>query len=64
MTILELKGSNNMAKTQEVYSLDDLFISINDIYQQFDMGKINESQAHSLTILCCKEYLNNHKEEV
>lgn len=53
-----------MAKTQEVYSLDDLFISINDIYAQFDMGKINESQAHSLTILCCKEYLNNHREEV
>lgn len=53
-----------MAKTQEVYSIDDLFISINDIYSQLDMGKITQTQAHTLTIMCCKEYLNNHKEEV
>ena len=53
-----------MAKTQEVYSIDDLFISINDIYAQLDGGKITQTQAHSLTMLCCQEYLKNHREEI
>lgn len=48
-----------MAKTQEVYSLDDIFMSINDIYAQYDGGKITPLEAHTLTHLCCKEFLKN-----
>ena len=50
-----------MAKTQEVYSLEDLHSSINDIYYQFDEGKINEKEAYTLAQLCCLEFLKNQK---
>ena len=49
-----------MAKTQEVYSIDDLFISINDIYAQFDGGKMDEKEAYELALMCCREFINNH----
>ena len=49
-----------MAKTQEVYSIDDLFISINDIYAQFDGGKMDEKEAYQLALMCCREFINNH----
>lgn len=51
-----------MAKTQEVYTLEDLHSSISDIHYQFDEGKINQKEAYTLTKLCCLEFLKNQNE--
>jgi hypothetical protein len=48
-----------MAITQQVYSLTDLFESINDIHFQHDEGKMNAQQAYSLARMCCSEFLNH-----
>lgn len=48
-----------MATTQQVYSLTDLYESINDIHHQHDEGKMNAQQAYSLARLCCSEFLNH-----
>lgn len=48
-----------MAKNQETYTLEDLHSSINDIHYQFDEGKMNQKEAHTLTKLCCLEFLKN-----
>jgi hypothetical protein len=49
-----------MATTQQVYSLTDLFESINDIHFQHDEGKMNAQQAYSLARMCCSEFLNHN----
>jgi len=52
-----------MAKTQEVYSLDDLHVSINDIYTQYDGGKITLQEANQLAMMCCLEFAKHTKEQ-
>jgi hypothetical protein len=54
-----IKGELIMAITQQVYSLTDLFESINDIHFQHDEGKMNAQQAYSLARMCCSEFLNH-----
>lgn len=51
-----------MAKTWEVYSLEDLHSSINDIFSQYDMGKITQKEAYVLAKLCSLEFLKNQNE--
>ena len=51
-----------MAKTQEVYTLEDLQSSISDIHYQFYEGKITQKEAYTLTKLCCLEFLKNQNE--
>lgn len=48
-----------MATTQQVYSLTDLFESINDIHHQHDEGKIDNQQAYALARLCCSEFIRH-----
>jgi hypothetical protein len=48
-----------MATTQQVYSLTDLFESINDIHHQHDEGKMNAYQANTLARMCCNEFITN-----
>jgi hypothetical protein len=48
-----------MATTQQVYSLTDLFESINDIHHQHDEGKMNAYQANTLARMCCNEFMTN-----
>lgn len=48
-----------MATTQQVYSLTDLFESINDIHHQHDEGKIDKHQAYTLARMCCSEFVRN-----
>jgi hypothetical protein len=39
------------------YNIDDLFFSVNDIYTQFDEGKISRANAQELLIRCCKAFI-------
>lgn len=48
-----------MATTQQVYSLTDLYESINDIHLQHDEGKMNAYQANTLARMCCNEFMTN-----
>jgi hypothetical protein len=49
-----------MATTQQVYSLTDLYESINDIHQQNDEGGMDALTAYSLARMCCSEFLNHN----
>ena len=49
-----------MSTTQQVYSIDDMYISINDIYSQFDQGKITVDEARELMLLCSKEFVQHN----
>ena len=41
------------------YQIDDLFQSVNDIYAQFDEGRIDRNEANAMLIRCCFSFLNN-----
>jgi len=48
------------------YTIEDLFQSINDIYEQLDTGKIDPANADKLAKKCCKAfltYLDTHFEK-
>jgi hypothetical protein len=47
----------------ESYTLEDLFQSINDIYYQFDEGRISLSSANDLAAKCCSAFLLQNKGE-
>ena len=49
-----------MSTTQQVYSIDDMYTSINDIYSQFDQGKITVDEARELMLLCSKEFVQHN----
>lgn len=49
-----------MSTTQQVYSIDDMYSSINDIYSQFDQGKITVDEARELMLLCSKEFVKHN----
>jgi hypothetical protein len=45
----------------EPYDLDGLFLSINDIYQQYDSGEITKDRANEITKLCCEAFINHYE---
>jgi hypothetical protein len=49
-----------MSTAQQVYSVDDMFTSITDIYTQYDMGKITVNEARELMLLCSKEFVQHN----
>jgi hypothetical protein len=49
-------------KAQDKYTVDDLFFSINDVYSQFDDGKINHSQTIELFLSCCNQFIKDNSE--
>lgn len=44
------------------YTIEDLFQSVNDIYEQYDEGKITQRQAEEILLNCCRTFVkdNNH----
>ena len=42
------------------YTIDDLFFSVNDIYSQFDEGKIELEQAIRILRVCCKQFIESN----
>jgi hypothetical protein len=49
-----------MSTTQQVYSVNDLHTSINDIYEQFDVGSITLNETRELMLLCCQEFVKHN----
>lgn len=41
------------------YHLEDLFQSINDIYYQFDGGKLSAADAEKLAKRCCHAFIKD-----
>lgn len=39
------------------YDIDELFSSINDVYAQYDSGKIRKQYADEIAKLCCDEFI-------
>jgi len=46
-----------------LYTIDDLYFSVNDIYEQWDDGKIHYKDAEELLIKCCKQFIESAKKE-
>jgi arginine decarboxylase-like protein len=40
------------------YTIEDLFQSVNDLYSQYDMGKIDLKTAEFLTKFCCHTFID------
>ena len=51
------KKKNTIAVVEALYTFEDLFQSITDIFGQYDEGKIEHAQAHELAKKCCNEFL-------
>jgi hypothetical protein len=45
----------------EQYTIDDLFGSVNDIYDQFDEGRIPLENANEILIRCCEAFIQFNK---
>ena len=45
------------------YNIDDLFFSVNDIYTQWDEGRIPLDEAIRLLKQCCECFLNQDEEK-
>ena len=45
------------------YTIHDLHGSINDIYEQFDSGKITESMAIEILIACSKVFVESNEKK-
>jgi hypothetical protein len=43
--------------------VDDLFVSVNDIYEQYDEGEINYSEAVAILNRVCRHFLGESNEE-
>lgn len=49
--------NQTIEEVESSYTLENLFMSIHDIYEQFDMNKIDTKQAKDLAHKCCEEFL-------
>lgn len=45
------------------YTIDDLFISVNDIYEQFDEGEISLNEANDILKRCCQSFIQALEEK-
>lgn len=45
------------------YDIDGLFQSVNDIYAQYDEGKITKQEANKILVRCCFAFLHDNAEE-
>lgn len=41
------------------YTIEELFQSVNDIYAQYDDGKIPIDQANRILKICCRTFIEN-----
>jgi hypothetical protein len=41
----------------EPFTIDDLFISITDVYTQYDEGEIPLAEANDILKRCCQSFL-------
>ena len=41
--------------------LDDLFVSVNDIYEQYDEGQIDYDDAEQILLRICFHFINKSK---
>lgn len=48
-----------VAAINSPYTLEDLHFSINDIFEQYDEGKINKDVARVLARRCCFEFIKD-----
>jgi tryptophanyl-tRNA synthetase len=39
------------------YNIDDLFVSVTDIYAQYDEGQISYEEAKEILVRCCEEFI-------
>lgn len=58
-------AARNIKPVEEVesepYDIDELFSSINDVYAQYDSGKIRKQYADEITNSCCKAFIEWYK---
>jgi len=50
----------NLDPTLE-FTIDDLFGSVNDIYEQFDEGYIPLAEAEDILLRCCEAFIQSKR---
>jgi hypothetical protein len=43
------------------YNLNQLHQSVNDIYEQYDEGRITKTQANEILLRCCFQFVNDNR---
>lgn len=43
------------------YGVDNLFASVNDLYEQFDSGKLELSEVKKMLVDCCEQFAKDNK---
>jgi hypothetical protein len=47
-------------KPSKKYTVDDLFLSVNDVFNQFDSGKIKHAETVEIFLNCCNEFIKSN----
>ena len=47
-------------KPSKKYTIDDLFLSINDVYSQFDEGEIKRDETVEIFLNCCEQFIKSN----
>lgn len=45
----------------EPFTIDDLFCSVNDIYEQFDEGYLPLDEANDILKRCCEAFIQSNQ---
>jgi len=40
------------------HTIDDLFVSVNDIYEQYDEGRLDYNEAEQILLRICFHFIN------
>jgi len=48
---------------KELYNIDFLHLSVNDVYEKLDEGIIKDKEAKEILILCCERFLKQNRKD-
>ena len=57
-----MKTISKSQRTRMVMSIDDLYGRVNEIFELYDEGEMNEIKAHKLFGECCDKFLSQGNE--
>jgi len=60
MEVIEAR-INREVRSKDDYTVDDLFVDVNEIYSEFDEGNEDYNQVVNALRLCCQSFLQYHE---
>lgn len=60
MEVIEARIKREV-KSKDDYTIDDLFVDVNEIYSEFDEGNEDYNQVVNALRVCCRAFLQYHE---